>query len=324
MFDLILMITNDIDKSKIPDNIFDEIIIVPYLNIKSEKLIGKKQQKLYESWYTNSPTKWNTLGINKWSKNKYNSTLFLDADTIIIHNIDHIFSKCNSPCGTFYNAWATESDNDTKYDYMNFSLIDNETIINSLTDNKPPYVLIGSTVLLPADITLYDLLVKEINKFTDDDLFGFKNNISMVDEKFIAWFMSMSKNGPLLSWNNLPPKYNLINWEHRYIKKNEFPYVLHYFGAIKPWDEKIIIHVSNKNKKRLFEYLDVYVWYEYLQNYIDKYPEELTKFTQFVKKTLTYINDNNIGELKKPTNYDIEVYPWWKMGIIDNLIIKKL
>lgn len=247
-YDLIVMYTDDVSNHAI--NILSKLatcIKVPYIIYKTGNLKTQRQQKLYSTWLNCSYTKWNLLNLTEYSK-----VLFLDGDTIIMQNIDHLFEMStpaapfNSPfvypLGRITQCFTNKKGTDGYIQHND--IINNKEVFNALTKNG--LVLTASTVLLTPNKKDFVLLTDYLS---NSQPFGFPKCHSMVDEQAIVYFYSFIKN---TQWSNIHHKYNLISWKSNFLSDSDEIYVLHYFAETKPWNMKIN------------EYPDVKIFYEVL------------------------------------------------------------
>ncbi len=101
--DLTIMITPDIDKKtkKILKSTYDKVFkidyIIPPKNFLNEDLMKKREQ------YTKQYTK-----LNLFKFGRYKKILFMDADSISIKNINHIFTL-HPPAMTYYGFRGNQS-----------------------------------------------------------------------------------------------------------------------------------------------------------------------------------------------------------------------
>lgn len=101
-YDVVCMVTPDVteegrERLRI---VCTNVVEVPYLQFEVKKLKTTKQQNLYDKWVDVSFTKWNALSLTEYVK-----VLFIDADKIVLQNIDHLFSH-STPAGTFASPWS--------------------------------------------------------------------------------------------------------------------------------------------------------------------------------------------------------------------------
>jgi len=263
----------------------DKVIEVDYIQIKQPKLKTKRQELLYKAWISISYTKWHVLNLTQYKK-----IFLLDADTIVSKNIDKIFNQKRIG-GTFYNPWSNKytKHSTIKDFYKQKKIITPNLIQKALT--KSGHVLIASAVLLHPNKNYFKNFKIMLQNNNVVDSFS-KNNYSGHDEQSIAYFMSIYKNGPQLSWYNLPQCYQFIPWHRNQccdIKSIDFKRqktticskisVIHFFGFELPWE-------LDFNSSTL--YPDIYVWLAMCQEMLKKtkvnikninikYPESIFK-----------------------------------------------
>lgn len=232
--DLVVMVTKDV--SSTARNLLSKIVKlvdIDYIRFNTRQLKTKKQQELYSKWLSVAYTKWNVLKLIQYKK-----ILFLDGDTIVLHNIDHLFNL-QAPAAPFNNPFVKPIGNinshlegkkgNDKY-LLHDTLISKREVYNCLTKNG--MIFTASTILLEpsdADFNKYIDMVKSMEPF------GFSNCHSMVDEQSLAYYYSFKKN---VNWINIHSRYNYINWKKGFLEINDIPYIMHYFSEKKPWNMK--------------------------------------------------------------------------------------
>lgn len=271
--DIALMVTEDISKktTDVIHSIFKDrvaIVSIPYLKFLSKEMKTKKQQKYYSSWIASSYTKWNILAF------PHKKVLFLDADLLIVKNIDHLF-ELKAPAGNFNNPFlepfgqiASNFNRKTKlgsdgYPMQNHK-IKPDTLMWMLT--HPTMVLIGSTVLLAPSKQDYQDFSSMMKK---EEPFGFPACFSGFDEQSIVYFYAMKD----IPFHNIHHRYNLISWKNGFLTLEDIPYVLHYFSQTKPWQMKYN------------EWSDVITWYQFASYAVKKYK---------IKPSDIYLDKHNI------------------------------
>lgn len=273
-FDIILMVTDSsykkfkaVSKSMINfcskleykkgKKIFDYIVSVPYIYNKTAPLKTSGQIKVYSEWMPVSFTKWNCLGLVDYKK-----VLFLDADTLILKNIEHLF-KMKAPAGVFIRKHASPYIKPRKYKGGIYDGIPNEykDLIKSGSGEygkkipanilmraikKGNFVVDGSLVLLSPSKEEYK---KYVDIVITPKVFG-KPSYSGQDENAITYFYASRG----ISFRHIPLNYLYSPWgvSERYFKfkKNEI-YVYNFQNPVKPWEIK----------KGL--YSDVDLWWKY-------------------------------------------------------------
>lgn len=215
--DIIAMVTSDVSKKgkRLLSTLF-KVVEVPYLEYQSNPILLQtpKQKERYRTWLSASYTKWNMLKFHEYDK-----ILFLDADVILVRNIDDIFDF-NTPAAVFASPWS-ESYFDPnphiskKKGYPDFykkikfgDSIPSSNILKAF--NNKGHVLIGSSVLLSPKKRDYEEFIKMLN---NNEPFGFKVS-SGNDEQVIAYFYYLKKK----KWTSLPPNLNTVAWKLHMLK----------------------------------------------------------------------------------------------------------
>jgi alpha-N-acetylglucosamine transferase len=230
---IVCMATHDIyDLYKnVLERFYDEVIPIKYIKYANCMLKSGKQETIYGTWKDFACTKWTCLALSQ-----YNKICFLDADLIIIKNIDHLF-EIQSPAGCFVNYWAEfKCRINNPYKNIKFGeIIPNNAVKQGLSRG---FVINGHCVILNPSKELF----AQFSKFMTET-FDFNTNcISMVDEQAIVQFMNYIGK----PWTQLNHAYNTIPWKitqtnieiHDGKKRFRPPYILHYFNKGKPWSEK--------------------------------------------------------------------------------------
>ena len=228
-------------------SIFDDIICCPYLQYQCDELPSKKQNEIYHSWKNISFTKWYCLSIDKYDK-----ICFLDADLLILKNIDHLFDL-PEPAGCFVQYWATQR-NQTQPDYYNDikygEIISNNKIELCLNQG---FVVNGHCILLKPNRNLYNNFLKYMQTYKKSP-----KCISMFDEVAIVDFLL--KQG--YQWTQLSFEYNCPPWHFdKLCNTSQLPYIFHYFNKEKPWMMKYD------------QWKDVSIWWDYYYNAINDYSQ---------------------------------------------------
>lgn len=279
-YDCIVMVTDDVSFSTI--KILKKICIVkkiPYIK-NTIKLLTKRQKEKYSKWISVATTKWNCLNFTEYKK-----VLFLDADTIITKNIDHIFNN-RTPAATFYNPWSNKFNKKSiiKDYYKNDKIISIKSIKKSL--NGYGYVFIASTVLLTPNKQHFELFKSMIQK-----KLTFKN-YSAPDETSLTFFYSLYSKGPRKTWINISDCYQFIPMLYKHNKCSEYKKIsknikiMHIFGDL-PWE---------MNEKHIKEYEDLSIWITFFRKslrYFNINPKSV--YMKYPNIMLNYkYNENNI------------------------------
>jgi alpha-N-acetylglucosamine transferase len=255
--DLVVMYTNDVTNSCLEkiNLIADRVVLVQYMRYQSRPLRTKKQDSMYKKWVKDAFTKWNALALTTYKK-----ILFIDADTIVTKNIDHLFTL-QAPAGPFnipfvkpagYLRKCTNTKDDGPDGYLDHGKsISPREIYEMLTLDS--MVLTASTVLLEPSMKMFHAIN---NMIYSQQPYGWAKCHSMVDEQAIAQLYSIIHKK---SWTNIHHRYNAIGWKDKFLRYGDPPIVIHYFSEIKPWNMKYN------------EWEDVITWYKMANNAIQQY-----------------------------------------------------
>ncbi len=262
-YDLVCMHTGDVD-TKLLGRSFDKVVEVDYLQYRSKELKTRKQREIYGEWIDKSYTKMNCLGLTEYTK-----VLFLDADTIIDMNIDHLFDL-QAPAATFSSPWGDKYKGTIPLGMYPNNLgdkVNSEMIIESLYGHG--VVAIATTLLLEPnkkDLENY----KSFLSFNEP--FGFTTCNSGFDEQSITYFYSEVKK---VNWTHIHQRYNFIPWKTNWLPHGDKPYVYHFFNKMKPWN------------MRCSEWSDLEIYYRVVKEMvvIGKYKEEeLSEYIPYFKE----------------------------------------
>ena len=241
--DIVCMVTPDVSSEGIKQLqiVFDYIHRVDYIEAITKHLRNKKIEGRYGSWKSVAYTKWNLLKLIQYTK-----VMFMDADLVVIENIDSLF-KLQTPAGTFslsqakpfsknglYNPYKT-----VRHGYP----VDKKEIIKGFKS----FLCIGTTLVITPNEKHFDAYVKMVKSM---EPFGFERCYNGPDEQSIVWFYHNILNVP---WTHINQSYNMIPWKQKDWISKEFnkPQVLHYVSEEKPW-------ISNRK-----EWPDLEVWWKY-------------------------------------------------------------
>lgn len=91
------MITHDVSIGGVKQlqTVFDYVQLVKYIEVETKPLKNKKIESRYGTWKSVAYTKWNLLNMTQYKK-----VMFMDADLVIMENIDSLFDL-KTPAGTF-------------------------------------------------------------------------------------------------------------------------------------------------------------------------------------------------------------------------------
>jgi len=215
------MYTDDVTELKLLSQVFTKLIKVDYLQFKSKNMKTRKQQEIYGSWIDKSYTKMNCLSLIEYKK-----VLFMDADTIVLKSIDHLF-ELRTPAGTFSSPWG-----DKYGGYISLGMYPKDhkkSVHPSMVEramNSNSVAVIGTTLLLEPDKKMFEEYKSYVSS---NQPFGFPKCNSGFDEQSITTFYSRKG----IIWTHIHQQYNFIPWKHNWKVKD--PYVYHFFNKDKPW-----------------------------------------------------------------------------------------
>ena len=221
---LVVMVTPDIspEAKKILSEVFDSVVDVPYIEVKTKPMRTQKQSEVYNSWISKSYTKWNVLGLVDYFK-----VCFIDADLVTLKNIDELFDL-PAPAAIFKSSYAKLLD-----PYKNpkhGSTISKKQIWQGLT--TPSFVATAYMILLSTSKEYLDGLIKMI---TAAQPYGFPKCYYGHDEQSISHYLSCYKEGPQLEWTAMDPMYGFNIGKYVMLQKGQAPRVIHYINNPKPW-----------------------------------------------------------------------------------------
>jgi len=266
---IVLMVT-DIpdDMIELAKRVFDRIYSVPYLRVHCKPLRTEKQRKRYESWMNVSCTKWNCLALTEYEK-----IIYLDADTLILRNIDELF-QLSTPAGTFSSpqarGYALKGGMNNPY----LSLREGNTVKSEIVEeglvgrNGASFTVIGTSVVLSPNATHFSELLSMLAKYDESNLFGYPSCNSGIDEQVLAHFYNYhlpSVTEQSFTWTYISQNTGWIPWHPEWLRKDEWPpRVIHYFGQ-KFWEMK------------REDWLDLEPLWTTIQNLINNFPESKKK-----------------------------------------------
>lgn len=227
--DIVCMVTPDVsvEGRQCLYSRFDYVIEVPYLEYDTNTLMSDKMEKMYGSWKNVSYTKWNVLNMTQYKK-----VIFMDADTVVLKNIDHLFDL-RTPAGTFSSSQAKpfvmHGVHNPYARYSHGHQIRQADIEIGLS----LFVCIGTTIILEPNQKYFNEYVDMMSNNQD---FDYGKCINGPDEQSLCLFYHRKN----IQWTQISQVYNMIPWKKKKWmprQKNHTPppYVLHYVG-VKPWD----------------------------------------------------------------------------------------
>ena len=241
--DIVCMVTNDVSESARAqlrgtgsNPVYDLVQEVPYIEHLTFTYTAKKQIELYGGWSSRSYTKWNCLNLHQ-----YDRVILLDADMVVLANIDSLFDL-KVPAACFSNPWAApwqrrsgtpvnpyvkpgcKIGQEIHCDPRHGSVIRAVDVNKSLKTGG--FVGWGAVVLLEPTKARYAAFLKFLD---EKKVFGLDlKSISSSDEMAIAQFYSRESD-----WTNIHQRFLAIPWKENWVSRDV--HVYHYHGR-KPWD----------------------------------------------------------------------------------------
>lgn len=232
--DLICMITNDVSDHarELLIRYYTRVVLVDFIEYSCPKMLTRRQDQLYGKWINYSFTKWQCLSMSDYSK-----IIYLDADQLVIRNIDHLFDL-TAPALCFCSEYYTYYDS-----FAHGATITPTNIKAFFRYNK----ILGKTgtVVLNPDKDLLSTIQQLLNK----------NNKCLVKNRYHNGFdeqiflQALIKNNISVTQLSLMYVWNAGNYQR--LSKNLEPSVINYYGDIKPWQ------IVNDNK---ISYMDLFIW----------------------------------------------------------------
>lgn len=253
-----VMIAGDVSKKAVLalEKVFDETFHVDLLTLKCRDLPTSRQRELYAPWIEHSFTKWQCMNTSMYRKLAPKKIIFLDADIVVLQNLDHLFEEVRTPCVSFSNWWSEKyqgpagvreiysRDRDLKLGER-ISPTDLEYSLNfKNVVRKDPrdftFCLNAVTAVLTPSRCFYEMLLKVIRMHqTDGKRFGFSGVYSGFDEQMLALCFV------LLKWNvyNLLPGYVWNAGCSKWVEPSR-RMLIHYYGDQKPaWIPRFGPHI---------------------------------------------------------------------------------
>lgn len=275
--DRVLMVANDPNisqgaiKKLQKSGLFTQIVRIDYLSSIAPEMSVYDSQN-YSEWMYRSYTKWQCLNPAQYKK-KYDKILFIDADLMVVKNIDHLF-RLPTPAACFSYVRTTnvgEVKINLNADYPQKHAA---KVPNSLIKEKIKYggVYTASMVLLRPNKDDYlayrrqlDDMSAQPNKVIEDETgpiesevkaewyrrkyrvtevpnerkYTYKDIIA-TDERSLAYFYN--QRNPEGHWINIHPRFNtVVSYNNTLIKPGTYeqdhytPNVVHFIQTNKPW-----------------------------------------------------------------------------------------
>lgn len=231
---LVCMVTKDVSaqaRAQLSE-LYTDVVCVDYISYRCPPMLTKRQNEMYGNWIGDAFTKWQCLKLLQYEK-----IVYLDADHLVVKNIDHLF-YLNAP------AMCFTDDNYGYYDRLRYGdTISSETMAAYMRYNK--ILCKAGTVLLRPDMKLYHTILNLLhpqNRYLVKSHYhnGFDEQILL--QALIHLGVTVTQLSVLYVWN--------AGSYHR-LRKGHDPYVINYYGDVKPW------HFT---PGRYVNYMDVFIW----------------------------------------------------------------
>ncbi|AKN80719.1 P13 [Diatraea saccharalis granulovirus] len=228
-FDLVCLVTPDVTKIEDLKKLYTRVIFISYLYQKCGKMLTQRQHELYSKWIDFSFTKWRCFELTDYDK-----CIFLDADQIVLKNIDHLiniparYALCHNPN---YNS---------HFKRFNHADIITYKELEFMYDNFDLLGFTGTLVFTP-DLSLSQHIFSILH---NNSLVHLPNRFNngydevVLTRAFIDLKIDVVQLDPQYTWNA---------GNYTALKNNHMPFVVNYYGDQKPWCEKVL-------------FLDVFIW----------------------------------------------------------------
>ena len=251
--DIVCMVTPDVSANGIKQlrTVFDYVQQVEYIEAETKPLRSKKIENRYGAWKSVAYTKWNLLNMTQYKK-----VMFMDADLIVVENIDSLFDL-KTPAGTFSLSQAKPFVKKGVYNPYKTAIHGNPVDRKELKKGFKSFVCIGTSLVITPDKDHFKEYVKMVKSM---EPFGFETCVNGPDEQSIVLFYH-SVLGK--QWTHISQEYNMIPWKEKIWMPrgpNRKPRVMHYVCEEKPW----IL------KRDAWE--DLKLWWEYADDVEKCYP----------------------------------------------------
>jgi lipopolysaccharide biosynthesis glycosyltransferase len=228
-YDKVCLITSDVTMKRDLERVYDRVVCVPFLHHECGSMLTRRQADLYADWIDYSFTKWRCLELVEYSK-----CVYLDADQIVLRNIDHLFNL-NTPAMCFNHNYCPHFKH-IKYGHK----------IKDLPFIFSNYSVLGFTGTLVFKPCL--LLFRKIKQLLNP------NNAHLKNNRFNNGFEEVVFAQALMALGIEPTQLSLMylwNAGDYYALKNTQPYVINYYGDKKPW-------LTDEGEHK---FMDEYIWW---------------------------------------------------------------
>jgi lipopolysaccharide biosynthesis glycosyltransferase len=236
---------------------FDEVVNVPLIEYKCIPMKSKKQNEIYGSWIHASFTKCNILnpevfpGVQK--------VCLLDADSIVIENIDDIFDV-QTPAACFSSPWSREymprNSRYSLYDpygkMKHGQLVPRKSIMRGFNNS---FLGLACMVLVSPNNLSWETFNKILSS---EPAYGNKFCVSGFDEQVLAeTFLASGKN-----IYHISPVYCCLVGKEKIWLGGEKPKALQFYNG-KPWRE---------DPEKEGQYSDIIYWWQIAKTIIEENP----------------------------------------------------
>nr|AUF82009.1 p13 [Cryptophlebia leucotreta granulovirus] len=229
--DIVCLVTDDVTKIQDLKKVFTHVFVVSYLYFDCGKMLTERQRQLYSKWINFSFTKWRCLELTMYDK-----CIYLDADQIVLRNIDHLLRHDYAICFNYnYNS---------SYKVFKYGDIIDCNVQKFIMENYNLLGFTGTFVFIPSLkllSTITSLLTPTNKLITQDNKYHNGFDEIVLAEAFIKNNINITQLTPMYIWN--AGDYNTL-------KENDQPYVINFYGDRKPW----VVNKTNKN------YMDIFIW----------------------------------------------------------------
>jgi len=318
-YDIVLMHTNEVSKNGIDllhkSRVIDKFVLIEKLNypMKNAEI---HQGTYYEEIMSAVYSKWNALTLVQYDK-----VLFIDADMIILRNIDALF-ELKTPAAYFGRRGASQREIDLfglegivkDYSIIKYPIKTGESVTNEMVWRglNEIHTINAGLVLLRPDQSKYEEMI-DILANTEGG-FGFINCKSGIDEQIISYLYI--KNTAMDSkdsiWTAVGSEYNfgpakpgrlLVN-PKKSINTYKTPNIIHFIRS-NPWDS------APKSDK--MHYLTDKMWMYYFWSAIKNSKLPFSAFKDLINiKRYHYISrSKSIDRFKYNLGwFDQKYFPW--------------
>ncbi|QOD40002.1 p13 [Matsumuraeses phaseoli granulovirus] len=235
--ELVCLITKDVTQRQKLQQLYNHVIIVPYLYFECGKMLTERQQQLYNKWINFSFTKWRCFELISYDK-----CVYLDADQLVLRNIDHLFCVA-SPCAMCFNY-----NYNPQYKLFKYGHTITPTIHNHIIHNYDIIGFTGTLVFTP-NMNLFEKIVSLLNPknpLLNTPVNKYNNGFDeiVLAQALINLKLEVTQLSPMYMWN--AGDYSVL--------RNLQPYIINYYGDQKPWT------TNGGNKTEHSQFMDVYIW----------------------------------------------------------------